>query len=198
MAKSKAEKHKDDSGDTSVPAPPSYDPSKRADLFRLVRDEDNESIRSLLGMHLEQLVATHGLTDYTVLILFDEHDPISSYHSNKIYEAASSGSAAKDILLILHSGGGGIEPAYLISKTCKRLALNKFVVVVPRRAKSAATLVSLGAEEIHMGLMSELGPIDPQIGGYPTLALANALNVLADLSCRFPGSGSMFLPILDE
>jgi hypothetical protein len=39
----------------------------------------------------------------------------------------------------------------------------KFRVVVPNIAKSAATLLALGADQILMGYCSELGPIDPQV-----------------------------------
>jgi Serine dehydrogenase proteinase len=98
----------------------------------------------------------------------------------------------------LHSRGGSIEPAYLISKTLKRLSAKKFAVAVPRRAKSAATLLSLGADEIHVGMMSELGPIDPQFGGLPALALGNALDVVADLACRFPKASEVLTRYLAE
>src|SRR6185312_469162 len=37
------------------------------------------------------------------------------------------------------------------------------VVVVPEMAKSAATILALGAGEIVMGPTSDLGPIDPQL-----------------------------------
>jgi hypothetical protein len=39
----------------------------------------------------------------------------------------------------------------------------QFRVIVPELAKSAATIVALGAKEIVMGYCSELGPIDPQV-----------------------------------
>ena len=38
-----------------------------------------------------------------------------------------------------------------------------FRLVVPDTAKSAATLIGLGATEIVMSTTSELGPIDPQV-----------------------------------
>jgi ATP-dependent protease ClpP protease subunit len=77
-------------------------------------------------------------------------------NSNRIYRAASAAGKETPILLVLHSQGGRIEPGYLISKSCKRLAKDKFVIAVPRKAESDARLLSLGADEIHMGLMSEL------------------------------------------
>lgn len=64
--------------------------------------------------------------------------------------------------LILHSPGGDgtvVEKFVALCRTqCKRLC-----VVVPNEAKSAATLIALGADEIVMGPPSELGPIDAQI-----------------------------------
>ncbi len=158
-------------------------------LFR--KDAKDEDLKAGIAKHISLLAEKNGLTGYKVLLLYDDLNDISSWHSNRIYDGATSGSQDTDILLILYSGGGRIEPAYLISKTCKRLAKNKFVVAVPRKAKSAATLIALGADEIHMGLMSELGPIDPQIGGFPALGMHNALNLLADLSCKYPGSCEM-------
>jgi len=38
----------------------------------------------------------------------------------------------------------------------------KFVALVPRYAKSAATLLIMGADEIYMGRHAELGPLDVQ------------------------------------
>ncbi len=62
------------------------------------------------------------------------------------------------------------------------------MVSVPRRAKSAATLISLG-DEIHMGELSELGPIDPQVGKprLPVLSLrSSALECIATLCKNIP------------
>ncbi|HXP86766.1 MAG TPA: hypothetical protein VN841_18690 [Bryobacteraceae bacterium] len=95
-------------------------------------------------------------------------------------------------MLILLSRGGSIEPAYQISKLCKSFAANRFVVVVPRHAKSAATLIAIGADEIHMGPLGQLGPIDPQLGGLPALGVSQALKTMASVAQEFPGSSEMF------
>lgn len=64
--------------------------------------------------------------------------------------------------LILNSNGGDAYTAYKMLKQlrskCKSLR-----VIIPLAAKSAATLLSLGADEIVMGVQSELGPLDAQI-----------------------------------
>ena len=69
---------------------------------------------------------------------------------------------------------------------------------IPRRAKSAATLISLGANELHMGLLSELGPIDPQFGGFPALGLSNAMEKIAEMSEKYPNASDMFAKYLTE
>lgn len=73
------------------------------------------------------------------------------------------GSAPIDTLeLLLHSPGGNADAAFQVvrffRRHCKRLT-----VLVPLQAKSAATLMCLGADAIFMGEMAELGPIDVQI-----------------------------------
>jgi membrane-bound ClpP family serine protease len=167
--------------------------------FTAIQEKDNDKLREGVSEEIKKIIAAHHLSDYAVLFLLDEKDSISNYHADQIYAAASSlKTESKNILLIVNSPGGSIEPAYLISKALRRLAKARFVVAVPRRAKSAATLLSLGADEIHMGIMSELGPIDPQFGGLPALALGNALDVIADLTCRFPESSSMFGKYISE
>lgn len=168
------------------------DLSEIRQLFALAHSGKEEELKIEVGKHLHKLAANHGVDDYLILYLFDNERSISSKHANDLYEAAVKGGKQKNILLVIQSGGGHIEPAYLASKTCKRLAKEKFLAVVPRRAKSAATLLALGADEIHMGLMSELGPIDPQIGGYPALGLTNALNKVAELAAKFPRSSDMW------
>jgi hypothetical protein len=151
-----------------------------------------DDFKKALDLHFSALAAKHNVDNYTIIYLLDRQDSLSSWHADRIYTAASYASSSRPILLVLDSHGGSIEAGYLISKTCKRLTQGQFVVAIPRKAKSAATLLSLGADEIHMGLMSELGPIDPQVGGLPALGVKNALEILANLSCKYPGASAMF------
>lgn len=64
--------------------------------------------------------------------------------------------------LFLHSPGGFLDSAYKIIRICKEYC-TEFNVIVPLAAKSAATVIALGANEIVMTVFSELGPIDPII-----------------------------------
>ena len=66
------------------------------------------------------------------------------------------------ITLLLESPGGYAPDAFNIARILCRHA-GSFTVVVPSYAKSAATLLSLGADRIVMGADAELGPLDAQL-----------------------------------
>lgn len=176
-----------------------YDLGKAKDQIALFQDGlSDEVIQTHIAQHIRNLIDSSGIDNYEVMFLFDNDQSISSFHSNKIYQVAKDLDGSCNILLIIQSGGGSIEPAYLISKTCKRLSKEKFNVAIPRKAKSAATLIALGANEIHMGLLSELGPIDPQFGGFPALGLSNAMEKIAAMSEKYPKASDMFAKYLTE
>ncbi len=64
--------------------------------------------------------------------------------------------------LLIHSSGGDALAAWKIMSILRE-RFDKVNVLVPFMAFSAATLLSLGANEIVMHPHSSLGPIDPQI-----------------------------------
>lgn len=69
----------------------------------------------------------------------------------------------EQIDIIIDSTGGDIDAAYHTSKILSQVATKRLTFIVPRMAKSAATLMVCGGDEIIMGDSSELGPLDPQI-----------------------------------
>ena len=83
-----------------------------------------------------------------------------------------------------------------MGKLGREHANENFVIVVPRHAKSAATLLCCAADEIHMGSLSELGPIDPQINKLPALGLKNSIEHIAQLVKETPESSEMFAKYL--
>jgi len=176
------------------------DPDQSTDDFKsiasIIYESDNihDTKQSIISS-LDKIIKESPIADkYTLLFLYDPYGDILPYTANRIYNALPK-NKEQDILLVIHSSGGQIEPAYLISKCCKEFS-KKFVVSIPRKAKSAATLISLGAHEIHMGIMSELGPIDPQFGGLPALGLSSAVEYLAGLCKRHPESSDMLAKYL--
>jgi len=69
----------------------------------------------------------------------------------------------KELVLLINSPGGEAFAAERIVNICRSFSPKGFKVIVPKMAKSAATMVCLGATEIGMSATSELGPVDPQI-----------------------------------
>lgn len=137
---------------------------------------------------------------YAIVALFEPEETIAQFELDQVFAALArlNPNQEKDVLLLLLSPGGGIEPAYQISKLCKSAARTNFAVCIPRQAKSAATLIALGADEIHMGLLGQLGPIDPQVQGLPALGVSQALETLASLVERHPASAPLFASYLQR
>jgi ClpP class serine protease len=69
----------------------------------------------------------------------------------------------QELVLLINSPGGDAFAAERIVNICRSFSPKGFSVIVPKMAKSAATMVCLGAKEIGMSKTSELGPVDPQI-----------------------------------
>ena len=92
--------------------------------------------------------------------------PPDTFDLIRLLDTIESGTS---ITLLLDSPGGMIDPAekmvHLLRETCEPPSgpVGDLEVVVPNQAKSAATLMALGADRIVMSDSSELGPIDPQI-----------------------------------
>lgn len=64
--------------------------------------------------------------------------------------------------ILIPSPGGSPDAAYRLIKFLRR-RYEKVNAIVPLKAKSAATLMCLGADRISMGEFAQLGPVDIQI-----------------------------------
>jgi membrane-bound ClpP family serine protease len=152
-----------------------------------------QEVKDRFAKEAAEILKAHGLEQTCCLAILEPTDSIDSYDLDEIFRALNLLNPAhdKDVILFLLSPGGAGEPAYQISKLCKAFAKSTFKVVVPRFAKSAATLIAIGADEIHMGPLGQLGPIDPQIGGLPALGVSRALMTIASVAARYPKSAEM-------
>jgi len=72
-------------------------------------------------------------------------------------------SKTENLDLWVNSPGGNAQTAEKIVAACRAVCGGEFRVVVPNMAKSAATMTAVCADQIVMGYLSELGPIDPQV-----------------------------------
>lgn len=167
------------------------------DTYRIDGDENlkKEFLEKFKG-YLLQTINKYNIKDkYNFVFLFDDSTMLKS-DADKIYNSVTDFNKKKPVLMILFSGGGVPGSAYLIGKLCREYSNGIFNIAVPRRAKSAATLLCCAANEIHMGSLSELGPIDPQINGLPALGLKNSIEHISELVSQNPKSSEMFAKYL--
>lgn len=84
-------------------------------------------------------------------------------------------------LLIMRSLGGDPDAAYRIAR-CLQNEYRKLSVFIPSTCKSAGTLIAIGAHELIMSDMGELGPIDIQLANANELGeMTSGLNPLEAL-----------------
>lgn len=123
---------------------------KRLDLIKNI--QDNEAIKTENGK----------LIVYTANFV---HPNSSMQHSDitPFEELLIDVDHTDTLFLMIDSPGGDPNIAEKLLIMCRKRCDN-LKVIVPNTAKSAATLMTLGCDEIIMGYLSELGPIDPQIG----------------------------------
>jgi len=77
--------------------------------------------------------------------------------------------------LVIHTPGGLVLAAMQIARAVEAHKA-KVTVYVPVYAMSGGTLIALAADEIVLGEFSMLGPIDPQIAGFPAASIVRARN----------------------
>lgn len=68
------------------------------------------------------------------------------------------------ISLVLHTRGGDTLAAWSLANLLRSYC-DDFQVIVPARAHSAGTLISMAADSIMMTKQATLGPIDPSVNG---------------------------------
>jgi len=79
-----------------------------------------------------------------------------------LYEHLLSVGQSTKIDLLLYSRGGDVSVPWRVVSMFREFC-DDFSVLVPYKAHSAATLISLGADRIIMGKKAELSPIDPTL-----------------------------------
>ena len=161
-------------------------------------DTGKQSCNKTISEYLKQEASKiASYSKYNIIILYDDTELVKGDADN-IYNAVTTFNEKKPLLLVLYSRGGSAASAYLIGKLCREYSNDTFVASIPRFAKSAATLITCAANEIHMGSLSELGPIDPQINRLPALGLKNSIEHIAELVKTYPESSDMFAKYLQN
>lgn len=111
---------------------------------------------------IQELEERRGST--IVCMIYSEHAEMSKEDVETLYDVLSHTieGRAQTLELVLNSLGGDACAAFKIVKVVRKFC-ETFNVIVPVKAKSAATLVALGSDKIFMTRIAELGPIDPMV-----------------------------------
>lgn len=118
----------------------------------------------------------------------------------------------KKLTLVLYTNGGDTMAAWSLINLL-RIFSDELHVIIPRKAYSAGTLISLGADKITMTKQAVLGPIDPsintplnpEIAGNPNARMpvsVEALNGYLEFARNTMGEGadltSIFLQLSNQ
>lgn len=91
-----------------------------------------------------------------------------------LYQVLRQMGSTERLDLVLYASGGSIVIAHRIAQLLRAHA-SQFNILVPYKARSSATLLCLAADEIVMGPLGELSPLDPHLSapgdGVPGLPL---------------------------
>lgn len=104
----------------------------------------------------------------------------------------------KGLDLILHTPGGDIAATeslvdYLYSMYDKNIR-----VIVPQISMSAGTMIAFASKEIVLGKHSNLGPIDPQMGGLACQAVLNEFEQAKEDIKKNPHSAALWQVIISK
>jgi Serine dehydrogenase proteinase len=105
-----------------------------------------------------------GRTLVTFFTSFDHPVDIDDDDCDMLQSVLQHIDLSAGLAIMINSPGGDGLAAERIVNTCRAYSgTGDYWAIVPGRAKSAATIICLGASKILMAASSELGPVDPQI-----------------------------------
>ncbi len=134
---------------------------------QLIQQRVNDEVSQGHSTRCKQIQAIESLLDSPVLAYFTSfaHPVMIDDEDAAMLEGVlRTMDLSKGLALVVNSPGGSGLAAERIIHLCRQYSgTGEYIAVVPNKAKSAATMICLGASKILMGISSELGPIDPQI-----------------------------------
>lgn len=175
---------KRDASAAAYVAPPQSPYFRAANSGRYERQSLIAAYEDTIGCRLAVMVdAIYG---YSVMVFED-----------LIYDA----NPEEDLHLIISSPGGDGEAAVRLVRSMQSRC-RELTVIIPNQAKSAATLLALGAHHILMAPFSDLGPVDAQIwtgqGFTSAKDLIAAVDDAAANVLAVPGSYPFYVSLLED
>jgi ATP-dependent protease ClpP protease subunit len=104
----------------------------------------------------------------------------------------------KGLDLILHTPGGDIAATESLVDYLYSMYGKDIRVIVPQISMSAGTMIAFASKEIVMGKHSNLGPIDPQMGGLACQAVLNEFEQAKEDIKQNPQSAALWQVIISK
>lgn len=138
---------------------------ERARLATLRRMERERGSRVITLIHRQESYSLLGMFSRRFITIED---------SEAVLRAIRLTPESVPIDLVLHTPGGLVLASEQIARALERHPA-PVTVFVPHYAMSGGTLIALAADEIWMDENAVLGPVDPQLGGYPAASILKAV-----------------------
>jgi ClpP class serine protease len=136
----------------------------RANVYQRVLDERLQTPASRRDFFKKVSTAVSGRAVVTFFTSSRYPVEINDEDCDMLQSVLQQTDLSNGLVLMISSLGGDTLAAERIVNICRAYSgTNEYWALVPGRAKSAATIICLGASKIIMGPPSELGPVDPQI-----------------------------------
>ncbi len=132
-----------------------------------------QAIRAIESAHGSRVITMIHRQEKRSLFGFSVSRHIDLEDAQTIIAAIKETPRDMPIDLIVHTPGGLVLAAMQIARAVEAHPA-KVTVYVPVYAMSGGTLIALAADEIALGEFSVLGPIDPQIAGFPAASIVKA------------------------
>lgn len=142
-------------------------PFLRQKFLEIARQKMIERIEAMRGSRVILLVhrqETMSFLGFPIMRFIDIND------SEEVIRAIHMTDKDVPIDIILHTPGGLVLAALQIALAIKKHPA-KVTAFVPHYAMSGGTLIALACDEIVMDEHAVLGPVDPQIEGYPAASI---------------------------
>jgi ClpP class serine protease len=136
----------------------------RANVYQRVLDERFQTPASRRDLFKKISAAMSGRSLVTFFTSMHYPVEIDDDDCDMLQSVLQQTDLTKGLVLMINSLGGDTLAAERIVNICRAYSgTGEYWALVPGRAKSAATIICMGASKIIMAPPSELGPVDPQI-----------------------------------
>lgn len=125
-------------------------------------------------------------------------DGIVDMDKNGFMEMCNGLNFDKGLDLILHTPGGDIAATESIIDYLNNIFDGDIRAIVPQIAMSGGTMISCSCKEILMGKQSSLGPVDPQLNGFPAQGVTSEFEKIMKDVDKHPSRIAVWAPIISK